>query len=152
MGWAKLNECEAVSAGTKELASPKALKEAKKQRWDRRLDLRAGAFALWLESQPLIDWIVYEDVKFCSSQAQGHLWGTFRGVVWSFAARRGTNIETLDTGKLKLWTTGHGGATKEMMACAALRRWPDLTVGRNLDDNAIDALCLLQWAREKIQT
>lgn len=149
LGWATSTP-GGVAAGTLVLGTDKNLKYAKKLRMDRRLDIRALALALWLEAHAPVDWCVFEDVRFASSQAQAHLWGTIRGVVWSWAARRGINIDCLDTGKLKLWTTGHGGATKEMMACAALRRWPEHTVGRNLGDDAIDALCLLQWAREKI--
>lgn len=150
LGWAKLNECDAVSTGTKVLGTEKDLKYAKKLRMDRRLDIRAAALALWLEAQPLMNWCVFEDVRFASSQAQAHLWGTLRGVIWSYAARRGINIDSLDTGKLKLWTTGHGGATKDMMAASAATRWPQY-MRPDMDDNAVDALCLLQWAREKIK-
>lgn len=130
-----------------ELASDKNLRYAKKLRMDRRLDIRIAALTDWLERQTSVQLCVFEDVKFASSQAQAHLWASFRGVVWSWAARRGMDIDCLDTSKLKLWTTGHGGATKEMMAAAAARRWPWLNTDK-YDDNGVDAICLLQWARE----
>jgi Holliday junction resolvasome RuvABC endonuclease subunit len=100
---------------------------------------------LWGLPEPEL--LVFEDVKFASSQAQAHLWASFRGVVWTWAARNHICIDCLDTSKLKLWTTGHGNATKEAMKIAACKRWPDV-VKSGHDDNAIDAICLLQWARE----
>lgn len=158
LGWATLTTGlgamgvgELTDAGTLVLAGAGDLKYAKKLRMDRRLDIRVMAFTDWLWRQPKRDWIIFEDVKFASSQAQAHLWASFRGVVWTYAHQTGTQPECLDTSKLKLWTTGHGNATKEMMAFAASRRWHEHTVGQNLDDNAIDALCLLQWARETIK-
>lgn len=149
LGWAT-SMPGGFSAGTLVLGTDKNLRYMKKLRMDRRLDIRALALALWLEAQSPVDWCVFEDIRFASSQAQAHLWGSLRGVLWSWAGRRGINIDCLDTGKLKLWTTGHGGATKEMMLASAQRRWPE-HVGDGLGDDAIDALCLLMWAREKIQ-
>lgn len=157
LGWATLHTGlgamgvgELTDAGTIVLAGAGDLKFAKKTRLDRRLDIRIKAFADWLWESPKNDWIIFEDVKFASSQAQAHLWASFRGIVWGYAAITGTKTECLDTSKLKLWTTGNGGAKKEAMRIAARTRWPDL-VCLEYDDNAIDALCLLQWARETIK-
>lgn len=147
LGWALHCSYAGLSVGTVTLASPKDLKEAKKFRLDRRLDIRVQNFAGWLEAQP-VDQIVFEDVRFCVSQAQAHYWASLRGVVWSYAARRGTIIDCLDTGKLKKFTTGSGAADKQAMLIAASDLWPEL-VQSTWDDNAIDAFCLLQWARHK---
>lgn len=146
LGWASYCHVKGATAGTLVLASDKALRDAKKLRLDRRLDIRIQALSLWLESQP-VDLLVWEDVKFCSSQAQGHLWGSMRGVLWSFAARRGILTDCLDTGKLKKWTTGSGSADKQAMEQAIRFRWPEL-VRSEYDDNAYDALALLQFFRE----
>lgn len=148
LGWAMSRPVEGISAGTMILASDKNLRYAKKLRMDRRLDIRIQVLALWLEAQP-VDLLVWEDVRFCSSQAQGHLWGSLRGVLWSFAARRGILTDCLDTGKLKRWTTGSGAADKPAMEAAVRRRWPEL-VQPGYDDNTYDALALLQFFREKI--
>lgn len=148
LGWAKhCTHAEETTAGTKLLATDKELRDAKKLRLDRRLDLRVNTFTDWLENQVSVHVCVFEDVRFASSQAQAHLWASFRGVVWSWATRRALTMDCLDTSKLKLWTTGHGSATKEMMAAAAARRWPWLNTDK-YDDNGVDAICLLQWARE----
>lgn len=147
LGWASATD-GGVAAGTLVLGTDKNLKHAKKLRVDRRLDIRALALALWLEAHSPVDWCIFEDVRFASSQAQAHLWGSLRGVIWSWAGRHDVQIDCLDTGKLKLWTTGHGGATKDMMAASAATRWPEY-MRLDMDDNAVDAICLLQWAREK---
>lgn len=147
LGWAMHCPCEGLHAGTVVLATPKSLQEAKKLRLDRRLDIRVQNFAGWLEARRF-DQIVYEDIRFCVSQAQAHLWASLRGVVWSYAARRGTVIDCLDTGKLKKWTTGSGAADKQAMWDSARIRWPHL-VDRTWDDNAVDAFCLLQFFRSK---
>lgn len=147
LGWAKLcTTAGETTAGTLLLASDANLRHAKKLRMDRRLDIRISKLAGWLEVNP-VQLCVFEDVRFASSQAQAHLWASLRGVVWSWAARREMDIDCLDTGKLKVFATGAGNATKEMMAASAAKRWPWLMSDR-YDDNAVDALCLLQWARE----
>lgn len=146
LGWADLGDDGTVSAGTLLLASDTNLRQAKKLRFDRRLDIRVQALVNWLWNSVVPERIVFEDVRFCSSQAQGHLYGSLRGVIWTYAHRKGIQIDCLDTGKLKVFTTGAGNATKEMMATAAAKRWPWLNTDR-LDDNGVDAVCLLQWAR-----
>lgn len=149
LGWAKYCHVNGVTAGTMVLASDKNLRHAKALRMDRRLDIRIQALSLWLEAQP-VDFLVWEDVRFASSQAQAHLWASLRGVLWSFAARRGILTDCLDTGKLKKWTTGSGAADKPAMEAAVRRRWPEL-VEPGYDDNTYDALALLQFFREKIK-
>lgn len=156
LGWARLSTGrgamgvgELTFADTVLLGTEKNLRHAKKLRMDRRLDIRALALALWLEDQTP-DWCVFEDVRFASSQAAAHLWGTLRGVIWSWAGRKGINIDSLDTGKLKKWTTGSGAADKPAMLAAVRRRWPD-DFRPSWDDNAVDAFCLLRWARETIK-
>lgn len=145
LGWA--TGPSLIDAGTVELATRKELVEAKRHRWDRRLDLRAERLAAWLDAQEGVSMVVFEDVKFASSQAQAHLWASFRGVVWSWATHHSIKIDCLDTSKLKLWTTGNGAAKKEEMRLVAKRRWPDL-VKSGHDDNAVDAICLLKWAMQ----
>lgn len=145
LGWARHHKT--VTAGTLLLSPEKDLREAKKLRLDRRLDLRATFFSHWLESQTA-NLVVFEDIRWASSQAQAHLWGTLRGVLWSWAARKYVTIDCLDSSKLKKWTTGSGAADKQDMLNAATARWPEL-IQSSWDDNAIDAFCLLQWAQLK---
>lgn len=143
-GWAYRKDDNFETAGTFVLATPKELTEAKSHRWDRRLDIRCERLAAWLDSR-LVDFVVFEDVRFASSQAQAHLWASFRGVLWSWATRHHVKIDCIDTSKLKVWTTGSGVAKKEQMRAAAETRWPSFVKPQH-DDNAIDAICLLQWA------
>jgi len=148
------------SATTWELATTKELVYAKKLRCDRRLDIRVHRLLFKLSelknafdvSGFPIDIIVFEDVRFASSQAQAHLWGSFRGAVWAFAAERGIDTDCLDTGKLKKFATGSGAADKEAMRAAWIKKYPSQLINgkslssQALDDNAIDALHLLHWA------
>ncbi len=149
-----------VPAGTWVLESPAGMRYAKKLRMDRRLDPRIMALVNHLvevHQQARLDYIVFEDVKFCSSQAQGHLWGSFRGAVWAFAHLNGIMVDCLDTGKLKKFATGSGSADKPAMMRALVSRYPAifqlekdlvkyLRTGTLIDDNACDALHLLTWA------
>lgn len=135
-------------AGTWELATDAELDAARKLRLDRRLDIRVANFVRHLETFYQIcrvDVVVFEDVKFVKSQAQAHLWASYRGALWSFATRYGIDTDCLDVQKLKLFATGNGWADKEAMARAWKRKHPERSIA-NLDDNAVDALHLLDWA------
>lgn len=149
--------------GTWDLGPDAAVRASRAQRWDRRLDIRArhlvdelGNMNRWSGG---FDWILFEDVRFGKSLAQVQLWSSFRGVVWAFAARHNTQIDCLETGKLKIYATGSGAADKPAMARALVARWPDKYVlekglvkrrkcGTLLDDNAVDALWLLAWGHK----
>lgn len=140
--------------GTWVLSKPKEITYARKLRLHRRLDPRIPA--LWerirrIHRETPLEYLVWEDVEFCSTSYQCQLWASFRTVAWIFASQNNIQADCLAVGKLKLWATGSGAADKPAMAAAALRRWPELVRGKNLGDDAIDALCLLQWARETIK-
>lgn len=150
-----------IIAGTWILGNKKANAYAKKLRMDRRLDPRVAALVMALEStrrSKSIDWIIYEDIPFASSQAWAHLWGSMRGAIWAFATLNGINVECLGVKELKKFATGSGSADKPAMMAALCREFPgryrlekelvkDLKSGTYLDDNAVDALHLLTWAQ-----
>jgi len=165
-GWALSGlHSSAVPAGTWVLETPRGMRYAKKLRMDRRLDPRVMALVNHLvevHRKTPLDYIVFEDVKFCSSQAQGHLWGSFRGAVWAFAHLHGIQTECLDTGKLKIFATGSGSADKPAMAWALVRQFSGVfshekglvkhrETGTLLDDNAVDAIHLLNWAQSVLK-
>lgn len=151
---------ELTQAGTWTLETPKGMQYAKKLRMDRRLDPRVMALINNLETlrrKSSIDNIVFEDVRFATSQAQAHLWGSFRGAVWAFAHLNGIQVDCLETGKLKKFATGSGSADKLFMMRSLCERWPQsfrfekdlvryISAGIMLDDNAVDAMHLLDWA------
>lgn len=155
-GWA-LSAKGIVTAGTWILATPKEITYAKKLRLDRRCDprfLRLLHNLKCLTATTKLDWALFEDVEFCKSRCQAHLWATWRAAVWALA-QEGIKIDCLATGKLKQFATGNGGADKDRMA-RALTLDPRYTLdsggirdnltGDLLDDNAVDALHLLHWA------
>lgn len=160
-GWAVSQDGVLADCGTWMLSKPKEIAYAARLRMDRRLDPRIPA--LWdrlddLYRRQLLDWIVWEDVQFQSTTMQCQLWSSFRTVCWLFAATNRIQTECLGVQKLKQFGAGHGGATKEMMAKALARKMPeafscagtamvfDRTTGNILDDNAVDAVHLLNWA------
>ena len=160
-GWA-LSCAGAITAGTWTLATPAEITKAKKFRLDRRGDPRffallhhlSAVYAFRYGDEPL-DWVVFEDVEFCKSRMQAHLWATWRAAVWGTFGLKGVPIDCLATGKLKSFATGNGGADKDQMA-RALTLDPRYALDKGgvrdtltsdlLDDNAVDALHLLHWA------
>jgi Holliday junction resolvasome RuvABC endonuclease subunit len=163
-GWAIRREGK-LRAGSVLLATERQLKEQRKLRGDRRGDARIQA--LWefiedMDEAAPFDAIVFEDVQFVRSTAQAHLWASFRTTIWLYAYLQGKTVECLATGKLKVWATGCGSATKEMMAAWLVHYHPEIArfydghlrfVENNaiLDDNATDALHLLLWAEKTLK-
>lgn len=161
MGYAVQGPARIV-AGSITFATATQLRDAKAIRADRRCDIRAQKMHAWV-GEFLHVWkpevVVFEDVQFAKSQAQAHLWATFRGILWSQCLCYGIQrIDCLATGKLKIFATGNGHADKDAMARGLLKREPDQfdaveggLLQRNsmqrLDDNAIDAYLLLRWAQ-----
>lgn len=164
-GWAYSNGALCPTrAGTWNLMTPKEVTAQHKVRFDRRLDARIPRLYDLIrtthELEPL-DWLVFEDVKFASTTMQAHLWASLRAAVWLAAHNLRLNVECLDTSRLKLFGTGHGSATKDMMAAWLVKKNPDdyyLVKGgvkkfddeAILDDNAVDALHLLYWAQKTL--
>lgn len=155
-GWA-LSAGGKITAGTWTLATPKEITEAKKTRMDRRCDPRFVRLMQHLTREVALNplhWAVFEDVEFCKSRMQAHLWATWRAAVWMLPVY-GINTDCLATGKLKSFATGSGAADKDMMA-RSLTLDPRYSLDKGvvydnlmkvkLDDNAVDALHLLHWA------
>lgn len=147
--------------GTWELASAKSLRFAKKLRMDRLGDLRIRA--LWDKINQFrqtigIDLMVWEDVQFSSSTAQTQLWSSLRTTLWLTSHIGGIEVECCPVGTLKKFSTGHGGATKDMMAEALVRKDSrfilrdgivvDTQTGIFLTDDAVDAIHLLEWVKQ----
>jgi Holliday junction resolvasome RuvABC endonuclease subunit len=159
-GWA-LSEGSFTLAGTWILATPKEITYQAKLRMDRRCDIRIGRlFKAINETQP--NWIFFEDVQFASTTLQAHLWASLRGALWVYATLEGISIDCCPVGTLKKFGSGHGASDKAAMARAAVRRYPHLVeiqdgktvlklTGAELDDNAIDAIHLLQWGTSLLQ-
>jgi len=120
-----------------------------------------------------LDLVVWEDVQFQSPGcAQTQLWASLRTVCWFMGIEHAVTLDCCPVQTLKKWATGSGGAKKDDMARHLLRnpRFRALETllksGKNkgkaaplrifdsgthtiLDDNAVDALHLLGWAKEK---
>ena len=152
-----------ILAGTWTLMSPKVVTLQAKVRGDRRLDGRVPNLFDAIIKIPALDWIVFEDVLFASTTLQAHLWASLRAAVWLAAYQRNIKVECVNTSTLKKFATGHGGATKEMMAAWLVKSHPETfrfydgavrKVDNDLiiDDNGIDAAHLLFWARKTLKT
>lgn len=156
-----------IRTQTVELASERELRVARRLRMDRRLDPRAIRLTTYLtdicQSPEKPDYFIFEDVLFTRSSCQAHLWGTWRGILWAVATLNGVEVECLNTATLKKFATGSGSADKGQMAVALTGKHPDryrlekgvvrdLKSGTLLDDNAVDALHLLDWSRQNIKS
>jgi hypothetical protein len=139
-------------AGTWKLSTERERKIAHLDRLDRRCDPRVlELYHILTQFRWTFDAVVYEDVQFSSYTAQVQLWSSYRAAVWiafGYGEHKRTILECVPVTTLKLWATGHGGATKEMMEKSCKRSGFDTS---GLDDNAVDAIMIHQWAKEKFK-
>jgi len=158
-GWARGNSKGLFQTETWKLAADKSLRDAKKFRMDRKLDIRVSCLVdnlVSLHKAEKIDLLVWEDIRFGKSLAQVQLWSSFRGAVWMFAHIHGIQTDCLETGKLKKFATGSGGALKPQMAAALVQQDSrfrldngavrDTLTDELLTDDAVDAIHLFRWA------
>lgn len=154
-------ELSVREAGTFITATEKQLRAGRKLAMHRRRDLRFDRLCAFVASKlaehPDVAQIVFEDVEFCSSQAQGQLWATLRSAVWCCGNPRPIDFYCVPVGTLKKAFTGRGNALKEDMA-SSLVVLPEFfgryflrggavfdTSGNQFDDDAVDALALLYY-------
>ena len=162
-GW-----CDGAGFGTWRLATAAEVTAAARLRMDRRLDPRFRTLRLHLEAayQRLgrqLDWVVFEDVQFSSTTQQTQLWSTWRAAVWGFALDHDIRTECVPVTTLKKFATGSGGASKDQMAQALVKKSPadfNFSVaeaqlrfrGLVADDNAVDAIHIYHWAKQHLKT
>lgn len=155
-----------LDCGTWLLATPKQITEQGKLRGDRRLDRRIPTLyerLNLLHFNQRFGYVFFEDVEFSTTTMQTQLWSSLRAVVWLWAAVNNLIIDCVPVGTLKKFATGHGGATKELMAKylltgenpkffldskSKLVQFQSLVGPKVLDDNAVDAVHLFNWARK----
>ncbi len=139
---------EEVEAGAWQLATPKEVAAWGKNRLTRRRDPRIERLHNLLSKLPRPDVICYEDVQFSSYTKQVQLWSSFRAAVW-LAFPADTFIECVPVGTLKKFATGSGSADKDAMAAALYRHQPELKKA-GLNDDAVDAVWLFNWAVQNL--
>lgn len=155
-GYAYDDTYEGLTCGTWKLASPKEVKEWGQNRLTRRCDPRIDRlFDLVsnLQGRFLFDVIVFEDVQFSSSTYQVQLWAALRAAVWLLGIPgKLPYFDCVPVKTLKLFAAGNGNADKAAMLAAAKRKklLDDPTEFDDLDDNAIDALHLYDWAQKNL--
>jgi len=131
-------------------AAPKELRDMRKNRMDRRGDIRVTRFFSWLTTThqtSKFDLVVFEDVQFSSSTAQTQLWASFRSCVWIAFPK--SVVEAVPVGTLKKFSAGFGSADKAQMG-AALKRCHLDAHALCADDNAVDACWLWYWAKHNL--
>jgi hypothetical protein len=138
-----------ITAETHDLATAREIRDWGRQRWDRRNDPRMQRLAHLLASvSPCPEIVIFEDCQFSSFTKQTQLWASYRTVVWLVFGQKAI-LECVPVTTLKRFATGHGGATKEMMAAALYREHPDFK-NSGFNDDAIDAIFLLKWATNNL--
>jgi crossover junction endodeoxyribonuclease RuvC len=154
-GWAYRDAKGVISTGTWVLQTPEETTAAALLRRDRTLDMRVPVLyrklkTFWEEvkvKQDFIDgldFLVFEDVQFSKFTQQTQLWSSLRAAVWLFCFNYGIARDCCPVATLKKFATGSGNAPKPVMIEAAKKLFPQIEM--TFDDNAADALCLLQWA------
>ncbi len=137
-----------TASGVFKLATAKEMAAERVRGRDRTRDIRVSRLFKSLKKLCdgiKFDLIVFEDVKFSVSTAQTQLWSSLRAAVWN---SNDAPIEVLHTGGLKIFATGKGNATKEMIEAAFKRKFP----GRDsVDDNERDAVFLMEWAIKQLE-
>lgn len=148
-----------LACGTWKLATPSELRKQRLTRGDRRGDRRFGSLFMRLNAvctgfRPNL--IVFEDVQFASTSMQAHLWASLRAAVWMMEVLHDIQIDCCPVATLKKFATGSGAADKDAMA-SYLSKNPrfslrgkkifDTVTNTELDDNAVDAIHLLNWAK-----
>lgn len=155
-GYAYNDPHAGLVCGTWKLASPKEVKQWGAERLTRRCDPRIDRlFDLVsnLQGRFLFDVIIFEDVQFASSTYQVQLWASLRAAVWLVGVPgKLPYFEAVPVGTLKRFATGSGSADKAAMLAAARRKKlldcpSDFD---DVDDNAIDALHLYDWAHKNL--
>jgi Holliday junction resolvasome RuvABC endonuclease subunit len=156
-GWAWGSTESTLVSGTWTLATALQIRSWGKSRLNRRLDPRVILLMqkmgdlMHADSFTPPDLVIFEDVQFASYTLQVQLWASLRAAVWISCYNNGVPlVDCVPVGTLKKFATGHGGATKEMMAAALYRKYPDWEK-KGCDDNGVDAIWLWHWAREHIR-
>lgn len=124
-------------------------------------------------SFPSLEWIIFEDVEFAKSRMQAHLWATWRAAVWSqqgvnidclptgklkqFATGNGNADKNMmaralaakypDRYELQISAAPPRNKSRDLLKLRAVDKlWiKDKLNNAFLDDNAVDAVHLLQW-------
>lgn len=161
------NVDDTFHCGTKLLATKQQLAEQKRLRFERRMDRRVMELFRWVRMVAEgnhIELIVFEDVLFSSTTYQTQLWASLRAAVW-LACPANVGTDCIAVGSLKKFA-GHGGATKEMMACFLARADDRFFIGKEkklamyfrntsttsvlINDDAVDAVWIWKWATENL--
>jgi Holliday junction resolvasome RuvABC endonuclease subunit len=147
-GWALLRPDGEVVSGTLVLAKAKELREQNGRELDCRY-CRLAEFVSSMVKQHSVEVLVFEDVEFSTYTGQTQLWASLRGAVWATGCGiPELEIEAVPVGTLKKFATGHGNATKDMMAAALKRSHPTYFSGHQPDDNEVDAIHLLHYIQK----
>jgi len=140
-GWAIRNRDGAICSGSQSFEL-------------RRFDgggMRFLRFQRWLDelispgrSAPLVDLVVFEEVRRHLGVDAAHAYGAFMAQLSCACERMEIPYEGVPVGTIKRHATGKGNASKELVigAMRALGHAP-------ADDNEADALALLHWAMDR---
>jgi hypothetical protein len=103
---------------------------------NRDYDPRPAALESFLKRFRGVERVIFEDVQFVQSLAQGQLWASLRGAMWLSLPE--SRFQAVQVGTLKKFATGKGNSDKEIMAQALQMKTGILET----DDNAVDACWL----------
>jgi hypothetical protein len=142
-----------MEAKTIKLATAKEVTLWGKNRLTRREDPRVARLADELNKYREADVCVFEDCQFSSYTKATQLWASLRAAVWLTFGCFGFSkiVECVPVTTLKMFATGAGNATKEMMAAALKKQYPLLWRPCYCsEDDTVDAIWLYLWAEKTL--
>lgn len=164
-------------SGTWHLASEKELQNARKSGLERRLDIRFQTLLRLVQEiieEFRIERVIFEDVLFCSTQAQAQLWARLSAAVWAavLSSNKPIDVQCVPVQTLKIFATQRGNADKNLMIESLFLKYRDLfkmnirqlpkppkkgsqfenvltklQTNTEMDDNEVDAIWLSEYAR-----
>lgn len=107
--------------------------------------MRYLRFRRWLDSlrkeHGIINEVYFEEVRRHEGTKAAHCYGGFQGILTMWCEEWMIPYQGVPVGTIKLFATGKGNASKEMMIDAARNGGYDV-----VDDNQADAIHLLRYA------
>jgi len=139
-GWALLDRSGRICSGSQPFRPQRyeggGMRFLRFQRWLKELSYSPAS-----PEQPLIDQVVFEEVRRHAGVDAAHAYGGFLGQLGSFCEHHRVPYQGVPVGTIKRFIAGKGNASKEQVI-AAVRGLGHSPV----DDNEADALALLHWA------
>ena len=140
-GWAMLRDEDIVRSGVWDLA-------LEEDQADGHRFLRLWQLLTKAHGEQALELVAFERSMVKKGAHAVEIYAGLKAITEAFCAARSVRCVSVHTGTLKKHITGSGRAEKPAMRDVAQQRW-----GRRIDGfDEADALCVLSWAVDQLQT